>query len=90
MTSPLSLAFIVLTGNEACNIEKCLRSIAPLGAPVFVIDSLSNDDTVAIAKGLGAQVLEWVWTNHADQFNWAVDHAPIVNDWVFRLDPTRT
>ncbi len=80
------LSVLILTGNEEKNIEKCLKSIAPLGARVYLIDSLSTDNTVAIAESLGATVLSRGWTTHAGQFNWGLANAGISTPWTMRMD----
>jgi glycosyltransferase involved in cell wall biosynthesis len=51
-----------------------------------VVDSGSTDDTVQLAKGLGADVLCHPWKNYATQFNWALAQLPDDTGWVLRLD----
>jgi glycosyltransferase involved in cell wall biosynthesis len=85
-TSRPVLSILILTRNEERNITKCLRSVAPLGAPVFVLDSMSQDRTVEIAASMGAVVRQRAWTTYSDQFNWGLDHCGIDTDWVMRLD----
>lgn len=81
-----TLSVLILTANEERNIAKCLESIRPLGANVFIVDSFSSDRTVEIARSMGAIVLERAWTTYADQFNWGLDNAGIDTDWVMRMD----
>jgi glycosyltransferase involved in cell wall biosynthesis len=81
-----SLAVLILTGNEEKNIEKCLASIAPLGAQVYIVDSMSTDRTVEIASSLGATVYQRRWTTYADQLNWGLDNCVIETEWVMRMD----
>ncbi len=81
-----SLTVIVLTLNEHLHIRRCIESVQGLAQRVVVVDSGSTDDTVQIARSLGATVLEHPFVNHAMQLNWALDHAPIETDWVMRLD----
>lgn len=50
------------------------------------MDSFSSDDTVAIAREHGAEVLQHVFVNQAEQFQWALDSADLTTDWVMRLD----
>lgn len=61
-------------------------SVVPLAQRIFVVDSGSTDQTVKIARELGATVLERPWVNHATQFNWALDQLPTDTEWVLRLD----
>ena len=68
---------IILTKDEAKNIERCLRSIEGFASRRLVIDSGSTDDTVAIARSLGAEVRVHPFENYARQFNWGVDCCDI-------------
>jgi glycosyltransferase involved in cell wall biosynthesis len=81
-----SLSVLLLTGNEEKNIGKCLASIAPTGAKVYIVDSLSGDRTVEIAESMGAIVKQRAWTTYADQFNWGLDNMGIDSKWVMRMD----
>lgn len=81
-----SLAVVILTYNEEVHLERALASVAPIAPEVFVIDSGSSDGTVETARAHGATVLQHPFVNQAQQFQWALDHAPITADWVMRLD----
>ncbi len=81
-----SLTVLILTANEEKNIEKCLASIAPIGAKVHIVDSLSEDRTVEIAESMGAIVKQRAWTTYADQFNWGLDNTNIDSKWIMRMD----
>jgi glycosyltransferase involved in cell wall biosynthesis len=50
-----SLSVTVITHNEAHNIEACLRSVS-FADQMVVLDSGSTDDTLQIARSLGAEV----------------------------------
>tara|TARA_B100000678_G_C18193207_1_gene496299 strand:+ start:611 stop:1567 length:957 start_codon:yes stop_codon:yes gene_type:complete len=80
------LTTIILTQNEEKHIARAIRSVAEISERVVVVDSGSSDRTLKIASDLGAQVLENAWTNHATQFNWALEQLPSDTDWVLRLD----
>lgn len=80
------LAVVILTLNEEKHIGRALSSISGIAAQVFVIDSGSSDRTVQIAEAHGAVVLCNKFINHAKQFQWALDNAPISSGWVMRLD----
>lgn len=47
---------IIPTLNEEMGIAKTIKNI-PKGYDIFVIDSYSDDDTVKIAKKLGAKII---------------------------------
>ncbi len=81
-----SLTVIILTFNEHLHIRRCIEGVQSLAQQVVLIDSGSTDDTVQIARSLGADVLEHPFVNHSMQLNWAIDHAPINTEWVMRLD----
>lgn len=82
----VSLTAIILTFNEHLHIRRCIENVRRVASQVIVVDSGSTDGTVAIARSLGAMVLTNPWVNHAVQFNWVLDHAPIETEWVMRLD----
>lgn len=83
----LNISTIILTYNEEIHIERCIRNAQQFSSKVFVVDSYSTDNTVAIAESLGAIVYQNKWeNNHAKQFNWGLDTLPIATEWVFRLD----
>ena len=79
----LSLSMIVR--DEAERLEACLRSVQGFVDEMVVVDTGSQDDTVAIAEGLGATV---------HRIDWPGDFAPARNqalqwvsgDWVLVLD----
>ncbi|MBU3584118.1 glycosyltransferase family 2 protein [Polynucleobacter sp. 15G-AUS-farblos] len=82
-----SITAIILTFNEAKHLQRCIDSVRPLTNDIVVVDSLSTDDTVAIAKQNGAKVLERAWeNNHSTQFNWALTQLPAQTQWVLRID----
>lgn len=82
----LPVSVIVLTKDEEANIEKCLRSAAGFD-DVFVVDSGSGDRTVAIARDLGARVVEFHWNGrYPKKKQWALDNLPFAHDWVLFLD----
>jgi glycosyltransferase involved in cell wall biosynthesis len=82
----LSLAVIILTYNEERHISRALASVAGIASEVFVVDSFSSDRTIELARAQGATVLQNKFINHAKQFQWALDHAPITASWIMRLD----
>lgn len=78
------LSVIVITQNEAHNIEACLRSV-PFADQIVVLDSGSIDDTVQIARAMGAEVsVNTDWQGFGVQKNRALALAN--SDWVFSID----
>lgn len=82
----MTIAVIILTYNESLHLARALESVAKLADEVFVVDSFSTDDTIAIAEAHGARVSQRVFDNQARQFNWALDTLDIRSDWILRLD----
>lgn len=86
-TQAATLTAIVLTFNEEKHLDRALSSLKGIADQVIVVDSLSNDRTVTIAQSHGATVIQHPWEhNYARQLNWALASAPIVGNWVLRLD----
>jgi glycosyltransferase involved in cell wall biosynthesis len=80
------LSVIILTYNESRHIERAIGAVRGIASEVFVIDSFSKDDTVALARSAGATVLQHPFVNYAKQYQWVLENAPITADWVMRLD----
>jgi len=74
---------IIPTLNEADQIAQCVRGAA-WADEVIVADAGSADDTVSIAQGLGARVLERAGPTIAAQRNAAIASAR--NDWILAID----
>lgn len=82
----VDLTAIVLTKNESKNIVACLESVKGFASRVVVVDSGSTDNTVDLAKGLGADVYYNEFEYYAKQFNWGIDNTNITSKWILRLD----
>jgi len=78
-----SLSVTIITKNEADNIRQCLESIA-WADEIIVLDSGSDDDTVAICREFTDKVFETDWPGFGIQKNRALDHVSC--DWVLSLD----
>lgn len=80
-----TLGLSMIVKDEAAAIGPCLDSVRGIVSQIVIVDTGSRDDTVAIARGLGATVLSVPWENHfARARNAAL--APIATDWVLSLD----
>jgi glycosyltransferase involved in cell wall biosynthesis len=80
---PLSLTLVVITRDAGTQLRDCLASAA-FAAETIVVDSGSRDDTVEIARRMGARVLTHEWQGFGPQKNFAVGQAS--HDWVLCLD----
>ena len=77
------LTAIILTKNEARHVAECVASLR-WADRVLVFDSLSDDDTLALARAAGADVAQRPFDNYAAQRNAALD--TVTTDWVFFVD----
>ena len=78
------LSVILITKNEASNIEACLSSVA-FADEIVVVDSGSTDGTVEIAQRLGARVeITADWPGFGPQKNRALALAR--HPWVLSID----
>lgn len=84
MEAPTKLSVVIITFNEADQIADCIDSVTGLSDEILVVDSYSTDNTVAIAKALGARVLQHEFIGHIEQKNWAKDQAE--HTFVLSLD----
>lgn len=87
---PLNVTVVVAVRNEGLNLERCLASVAP-AVRVLVVDSGSTDDTVAIARRMGAEVLSFRYGGgYPKKRQWVLDTVPIETEWVLLLDADET
>lgn len=83
---PITLGAIVLSFNSEGVIERTLRAAQQVAGQVYVVDSNSTDGTVALARGLGCEVVQRPFVNYADQRNWAIDEFGQRMRWQLHLD----
>jgi glycosyltransferase involved in cell wall biosynthesis len=79
--SPLSA--VIITRNAASQLSACLAALA-FCDEVVVVDSGSDDATLAIARQHGARVIEQAWLGFGPQKQFAVEQAK--HDWVLCVD----
>lgn len=82
MTRP-PLSITIITLNEEENIRHAIQSVS-WADEIIVIDSGSTDQTVTIAKELGAKVFYNSWQGYGQQKNFAQKQAS--HDWVLNID----
>nr|WP_298414123.1 glycosyltransferase family 2 protein [uncultured Halomonas sp.] len=75
---------VVITLNEAVNIEACLASLANVCDELIVVDSGSTDATCRLAEQAGARVIKQPYLGDGPQKN--VGPAQASNRWVLSLD----
>jgi (heptosyl)LPS beta-1,4-glucosyltransferase len=81
----LKLAAVILTYNEAAHVAECIASVQ-FADLVVVFDSFSTDQTVALARVAGAEVIQHAFKDYADQRNAALDAMRGRADWVLFVD----
>lgn len=82
----MNITAVILTRNESLHLERCLNSILKITDKIVIVDCYSTDNTLHIAQSYNATILQREWTNHSDQFNWALSQLPIETEWVLRID----
>ncbi|WP_366182415.1 glycosyltransferase family 2 protein [Flavobacterium ovatum] len=82
----IPITAIVSVKNESLNLPNCLIKLERFDQ-LIIVDSGSTDDTVSIAKGFGAEVIQFDWDGKfPKKRNWALQNVHIKNDWVLFLD----
>lgn len=81
----MKLAAIILTRNEATHIVACIESVR-FADDILVLDSFSEDDTVALARAAGVRVMQRPFQDYASQRNAALDSVKGICDWVLFVD----
>ncbi len=80
-----TVTLIMIVRNEADILEQCLASAAPWVDRIVVVDTGSNDESMAIAQRYQATVLPFVWQNDfAAARNFGLANA--TGDWFLILD----
>ena len=79
------VSVVVLTRDEELNIRRCLRSVT-WADQIVVVDSGSVDDTVPLARSIGAEIVEQPWPGFAAQREFALRLPLLRHDWVYFVD----
>ena len=82
----VDLTVLILTKNEEKNLKKCIESFGGIVKRFVIVDSGSTDNTVQIAKELGADVYYNPWVDYATQLNWGLKNTQIDTAWTMRMD----
>jgi glycosyltransferase involved in cell wall biosynthesis len=81
----LSISILILTLNEEINIAACLESVSWCD-DVVVLDSVSTDQTVALASRHGARIVTRTFDDYASQRNFGLSGIEYRHDWILMLD----
>jgi glycosyltransferase involved in cell wall biosynthesis len=87
------ISVLILTKNEQQDLPDCLESVA-WSDDIHVYDSMSTDETVAIAERFGAKVTQRGYGesklifggDEAAHKNWGLKNIPFKYPWVLHLD----
>ncbi|MEU8570666.1 glycosyltransferase family 2 protein [Streptomyces pathocidini] len=87
----LPVVVAIPTKNEAENIARTVASVIGHFEAVVVVDSDSTDDTCAIAKSQGAEVVPYAWDGrYPKKKQWCLDHVHTGTPWLLFLDGDET
>ncbi len=84
MINSPTLSVSIISFNEEENIGRCIDAIRDIATEIIVVDSLSTDRTVDIARERGAKVYIEEWKGHVSQKNSSL--AKCTQEWVLALD----
>ena len=81
----MKINLVMIVKNEARSLERCLGAAKPLADRMIVVDTGSEDETVEIARRMGAEVFFFSWINDfAAARNFALEQSD--GDWNLVLD----
>lgn len=81
----MKISACYITKNEEANIKKSIESLQGQADEIIVVDTGSTDETVAVARQLGARVYHFDWCDDfAAARNFALGKA--TGDWLVLLD----
>src|ERR1700754_454673 len=77
---------IILAFNSSDTIETTLKQAREISDDLHVVDSFSTDDTIALCRHHGAEVIQHAFENYGAQRNWAIDNLVLRYPWQLHLD----
>lgn len=81
------VAVVMISLNEAHNMEAVLQNLVGWAQEIFLVDSYSADETVDIALRHGVHVVQRRFRGFGDQWNFALRELPVSAPWTMKLDP---
>ena len=79
----MAISICIICFNEEKNIRRCLES-STWADEIIVVDSISQDKTVEIAREYTDKVYQRAWSGYIDQKNFALSKAK--SDWILSID----
>lgn len=80
----VKLSGVIITYNEAKNIERCIKSLMPVVDEIVVVDSFSTDDTKIICQNYKVTFIEHEFMGYIEQKNYALEQTSF--DHIVSLD----
>ena len=80
----MAISGLVITYNEEKMIGKCIDALFKVCGEVIIVDSMSTDATVEIAKSKGAIVVSQSFLGDGPQRTHGLPYCK--NDWILNLD----
>ena len=75
----------MIVKNESRCLARCLQSVREIVDEIVIADTGSTDDTVRIARGFGAKIVNFAWVgDFAAARNFAIGQT--AGDWILVLD----
>ncbi len=81
----MSVSVLILTLNEEINLAACLESVSWCN-DIVVLDSLSDDGTLSIARSRGVRVVQRAFDGYASQRNYGLREIEYRNEWLLMVD----
>jgi glycosyltransferase involved in cell wall biosynthesis len=79
-----AISVFIITQNEADRIASVINAVLEIADEILVIDSGSSDNTVEIAKSLGAKTFYNAWTGYGQQK--VFGESLCKNKWILNID----
>lgn len=81
----MKISGCLIVKNEENNIRNCINSCKKIVDEIILVDTGSSDNTVKIARKLGAKIFYYKWDNNfSNARNYAISKAK--GDWILFLD----
>lgn len=86
MHGDIPVSIVIAAKDEASNLPRCLSALSNF-SDIWVVDSLSQDSSRAIAESYGAQFIDFSWDGqYPKKRQWCLETLPLKYDFVFFVD----
>lgn len=82
----MPVSVVILAFNSATTLPQTLAAARLVSDDIHVVDSVSADATVEIARAAGAKVVQHAFERYDLQRNWAIQNLPLIHGWELHLD----